>query len=676
VNLSRRDVLKVGAGFAFAPMLPRIDDGFRFAFFSDTHVGLASNLDENAAMFAEMRAAAPDFAINGGDVTDYGWAAQYANYRKLIDPLPWRTYHCPGNHDVRWSSLGPAAYKAGTGDPMYQSFDHKGVHFVMLDSTVPLSHWGHFEAEMLRWLDHDLSLIGRETPLFVAFHHWIGREGVMVDNESKLIEKLRPYNLKVLLTGHGHNDLHWTIDGMHATMNKGLYQGSWESISVGDGQISMERHTGQPLKGARTVSQILNVALRPTRSQSPHYRIPLQMAAGASVSAHGYPQFRWDDGKFSSASDTLSDVGLVGGVHRLTLRDSNQNYIEAGSTVVAGTTGDLKETWRTELSGGVMSHIMLDGEMLVVSAMDGSVNRLDPASGKVLWVAKTGGYCHSSPVLIEDKIIVGSADGCAYAFDAKTGGRLWRFATGGPVYSSASFAKGVVCIASGDGSVYGLRPDGGKLWRFDLPAANNAFIQSPAATDSERFFLAAWDKFLYCLDAATGAQVWRGDCVGNRSWAFSPAIGAPCVSDGKVVVPADGNNLVCWDCKSGEKLWDISAPEDKYGYSSPIIHEGRVYVGCLGDLGQAKCVELASGKEVWTAATGSVIYDSGPAIVSDARRVVVGSVCGLLSACDIETGKITGQVMLPAGHLLSTPVGDGSSVFVGSYSNRVFRFDF
>ena len=67
---------------------------FAFGFCSDTHVGLASNLKENRAMFGEMAGQRPDFIVNGGDVTDYGWADEYANYRAIVDPLGaplWKT---------------------------------------------------------------------------------------------------------------------------------------------------------------------------------------------------------------------------------------------------------------------------------------------------------------------------------------------------------------------------------------------------------------------------------------------------------------------------------------------------------------------------------------------------------------------------------------------------------
>jgi outer membrane protein assembly factor BamB len=670
--LSRRDLLKTTGSLALAPLLPfrHPEGGFAFAFYSDTHVGLKSNIEENRLMLAEMQGI--EFALNGGDVTDYGWAGEYANWWNLIKDLPFKTRHIPGNHDVRWSPLGPKAYEQGTRDPMYQSFDHKGIHFVLLDSTVPLSHWGHFESEMLRWLETDLKKVGRDIPVFVATHHWVGREGVMVDNESDLIKLLEPYNIKILLTGHGHSDLLWTINGIPATMNKGLYQGSWQRIEI-DRDKSEARllRTSGPAGDAskRKAHDLLTVPLSPTKEKRQVW------AAKPGDYPPGWTESRWDDGKFAPAS-AYDTAGLIAGMHRLVLRGEKNRYLDAGQVVVNGSSGVLKKKWDKKLSGGIMSHLRMEKDRLYVSTMDGGLICLAAADGRQIWHSKTDGYCHSSPLVVGPYVLVGSAGGGVFCFDKRNGEQHWRAPFKGPVYSSPVFAKGLVWVAAGDGSFAGLDPaSGAPRLTGALPPSNTAFVQSPLATDGARVFLGAWDKNLYAVDAATGQIAWKGDCVGNRSFAYSPAIGGPAVANGRVVVPANGNNLVCFDCETGNPIWNTSSPGDKFGYSSPQVVGGRIYVGCLGDNGEARCVSLSNGEILWTCKTGSVIYDSGPAFVPGRNAVGICSVSGLVTACDAEDGKIIGQYQLPAGHLLSTPVAEDSSIYVGSYNDGVTRFD-
>ena len=316
-----------------------------------------------------------------------------------------------------------------------------------------------------------------------------------------------------------------------------------------------------------------------------------------------------------------------------------------------------------------MSHLLLADGTLYVSAMDGSVNALRAADGAPRWKAETEGYCHSSPVLADGRIVVGSADGRVYAFRARDGRRLWARRTGGPVYASAAVAKGIAAIASGDGTVYGLDlADGNVRWRFALPPSPSAFAQSPAGTDGERFFVGAWDKHVYALDAATGALVWRQPGT-DRSFAYSPAIGGPAVGGGTVYIPANGNVLHAFDAATGATRWTYTSPGDKVGYSSPALVGDRIYIGCLGDKGEVRCISAADGREVWVAATGSTIYDSSPAVADG--MVSIGSVNGSLWVIAADDGRILARHHLPTGHLLSSPGAGDGAVYAGSFSDYV-----
>jgi outer membrane protein assembly factor BamB len=678
-QFTRRDLLRAGGALAFAPVLSRADrwlnaDGsFSFSYFSDTHVSLKGNIKENTAMLAEIRKLPIDFAINGGDVTDYGWVGEYENYWNLIKDLPFEVHHVPGNHDVRWSPLGPKAYREGTRDPMFSSFDHKGVHFALLDSTVPLSHYGHFESAMLRWLEADLKKVGRERPVFLVTHHWVGRDGAIIDNEAALLKIIAPYNVKLILNGHGHSDLLWTWEGIANTMNKGLYQGSWQRVDVDreKGEVRLARSTTQNPE----LTPLVTVPLAASRDRLPLWAIPATLAPGAIVTpkVEKAREYRWDDGAWKPIPATGIVADLAGGAHTLVLRADGQTYFHGGQTHVSGPAGVLNKRWEQKLPGGVMSHLRLHEGVLYVSCMDGSLVAMDKQTGRTRWTAKTGDYCHSSPTVTGDLVLFGSADGSMYAVDRKSGKPKWKFATGGPVYASAAVAGNLAVFGSGDGIVYGVDLKSGKeRWRYVIPKGNTSFVQSPATTDGERFYLGAWDKHLYAFDRR-GQLLWRRDCVGERSWAYSPAIGGPAVSSSVVVVPANGNNLCAFDPKTGDVKWNVSSTGDKFGYSSPVIVGDRIVVGCLGGKGEVRCVSVADGSVLWTAATGSTIYDSSP---SEAGGIVaVGSVSGLLSAISLSDGKIVGDYRLPTGHMLASPVSEPGAVYAASYSDRVVAFD-
>src|SRR5688572_2034983 len=225
---------------------------FTFIHCSDPHFGAGENHVTDAELFKEISARDPQpaFVISTGDICEYGTDAEYALYQEAIKSLGVvKIYPAPGNHDVRWNPRGKEGYTRGTGQPMFQSWTHENVHFVTLDSTVLLEHWGHISQEQLNFLKADLNVVGPDMPVVIGFHHWVGRESVQVDNEQALLELVKPYNVVLWLQGHGHSDIDWNVSGRPATMVAGLYQGSYNIVQVSRGEMKIyKRYLPKPQK--------------------------------------------------------------------------------------------------------------------------------------------------------------------------------------------------------------------------------------------------------------------------------------------------------------------------------------------------------------------------------------------------------------------------------------------
>lgn len=675
---SRRDVLSLGLGLAVASCLPRpaaaADDGsFEFTYFTDTHVALERNVAECRAMLAKVHEfSKPVFAVNGGDVTDYGWATEYSNYQRLIRRFGVRTLQTAGNHDVRWSPQGVKIFKERLG-PTYQAFQHKGCHVILLDSTVPLSHWGHYEAEQLRWLEETLRDIGRAAPVILTTHHWVGRDDLRVDNEDELMRLIEPYNVKLILNGHGHSDLLWTWNGVAGTMNRGLYQGSWQRVAIDRSadRLTLERYR----KEDDRLTLIAEVALKPSPERRPIWKLGApRVQLGDPIQLIGPlegAQARLNQGKWSDLEGTaIATTGLIPGEQVVQVRTKDRTW--SAPVQVDDPASRIEPMWQQRLTGGVMSHLVVAEETLFVSQMDGAVETRSAADGRRIWRSKLGGYCHSTPLVTESLVIVGAADGTMAAFGRASGRPSWTHRSEGPVYASAAVAQSVVIFGSGDGAFYGLDlASGRQVWRTPMPASDTAFAQSKAATDGRFVFISAWDSHIYAIVAESGEIAWRTPLM-PRTFAFSPAISSPAVADGFVYVAANGNGLFCLEAATGRIVWEVAAQGDKYGHSSPVVVGDRLVVGCLGDLGQVRSVRRSDGSEVWTAATGSVIYDSSPAI--GAGFCAIGSVANLLNVIDLAEGAVRAQWRLPAGHFLSTPAANGNVVFAATYANRLMAF--
>src|SRR5262249_16313183 len=163
---------------------------FSFVHFTDTHIQRELSADDGCRLaFARINKLRPDFALCGGDLVfdaaevERPRAIDLFNlYRETSKRLEMTVHTVPGNHDLvgLFTKSGVA-----TNDPLYGkrmfedrigrrygSFDHKGWHFVLLDSigTTPDRRYiGRIDDEQLAWLRVDLSKIGR-APIVVVTH--------------------------------------------------------------------------------------------------------------------------------------------------------------------------------------------------------------------------------------------------------------------------------------------------------------------------------------------------------------------------------------------------------------------------------------------------------------------------------------------------------------------------
>ena len=158
------------------------EPSFRYAVLSDTHIrpeeGEGSSPwkvnkytnDRARWVVDRINRADPELVIHIGDIVHplphlptYGFAADAA--KGVLNGLKAPCYCIPGNHDVgdKNNPTVPAyivddhgldLYRECFG-PLYRSFDHGGVHFILINALALNSGLAH-EAEHSDWLEADL----------------------------------------------------------------------------------------------------------------------------------------------------------------------------------------------------------------------------------------------------------------------------------------------------------------------------------------------------------------------------------------------------------------------------------------------------------------------------------------------------------------------------------------
>ena len=209
--------------------------GFRFAYISDTHLyarGMTHRFAKAAVKAVEDVNALnpqPDFVLFGGDLAQLGRADELALGNDILKGVKAPIRMMVGEHDwyldmgEKWKELfGPDRY----------SFDHKGVHFVVLNSVVEQDFWtakGYTPEQRMaivaglddnrqspfevgeaqrEWLKADLAKVDKQTPVIVFSHSPLYKLykpwNFWTDDAEQVQALLKPFQTVTVIHGHTH----------------------------------------------------------------------------------------------------------------------------------------------------------------------------------------------------------------------------------------------------------------------------------------------------------------------------------------------------------------------------------------------------------------------------------------------------------------------------------------
>jgi len=193
---------------------------FYFVQLSDVHWGYQGAANPDAAVTLRKTVATvnalptqPDFVFFTGDLTHttddpVERRRRLGEFKTIVADLKVKTVRfMPGEHDAALDR--GAAYQELFGDTHY-AFDHKGVHFIVLDNVSdPGAKIGD---EQLAWLGADLDKRDRKAPVVVLTHRplfdlapkwdWATRDG------AQALALLMPHENVTVFYGHIHQEHH------------------------------------------------------------------------------------------------------------------------------------------------------------------------------------------------------------------------------------------------------------------------------------------------------------------------------------------------------------------------------------------------------------------------------------------------------------------------------------
>lgn len=257
---------------------PLRSKGFSFVHLTDMHVKrkrLGHEGYEACVNHVNRYFNHAEFALMGGDLAfdgNYTDKAEFADqielYKAVSDKLKMPYYNAIGNHDVLgWHSRR----KVSSDDPdlgkklimqklgmsaSYYSFNHKGWHFVVMDSIFPVEaqHGPGYKAAFgdtqLEWLRFDLGK-NHEMPTVIvthiaAFCHITQMNGdpksnalghMVVEDTVKFRQIIERHKVKAVLQGHSHVPEDYNYNGIwyitSQSVSAAWWGGNWKGYLPG-----------------------------------------------------------------------------------------------------------------------------------------------------------------------------------------------------------------------------------------------------------------------------------------------------------------------------------------------------------------------------------------------------------------------------------------------------------
>ena len=247
MNTNRRNILKSSVALLAGSVLPvsmirlvaaKTRDSFTFAFVSDSHIQqikgtkFVRNWDrglQRAVAEVNLMDPQPDFVVYGGDIAQLALPAEIDHGLDILSGIKSKMHFIMGEHDYYLDNGEHWSKRLGD---HYYSFDHKGVHFVMLNSILTHDSWMNkwkdgtermgvmaglddprgspfmVGEKQRQWLAKDLAKVKKSTPVVVFSHSPLQKLfknwNFWTDDAEQIQALLKPFDKVNVFYGHVH----------------------------------------------------------------------------------------------------------------------------------------------------------------------------------------------------------------------------------------------------------------------------------------------------------------------------------------------------------------------------------------------------------------------------------------------------------------------------------------
>jgi len=303
------------------------------------------------------------------------------------------------------------------------------------------------------------------------------------------------------------------------------------------------------------------------------------------------------------------------------------------------------------------------------AATDGTLMRLDPATGRVEWKISAGHPLSAGPGAGNGVVIAGTSKGDVLAFD-DSGKSLWSVRVSSEVIAPPRVAENVVVVFSGDGRIYGLaRNDGRTIW---VDPRNNPplTVRNAAGGVVSRggLFIGTAGGRLLAIDAQTGTIAWDGTVATPKGATelerIADVTSLPYVAEQEACAAAYQGRVACFDVVRGTLIWS----RDVSSLAGITADANRVYV--VDDKGGVQAFDRSNGASIWKQDVLAKRRIGGPQLIGDELGVV--DVEGYLHLLSRSDGAYVGRIATDGSLATTQPAQLGGGILWQSEKGTVY----
>jgi outer membrane protein assembly factor BamB len=329
----------------------------------------------------------------------------------------------------------------------------------------------------------------------------------------------------------------------------------------------------------------------------------------------------------------------------------------------------VKVLWSASVGGADRFTFIpaLVGDSVYAAARDGSVTRLDAATGQARWRSSVERRISSGVGANAKTVVVASEDGEVIAMDAATGAVRWRVRVSSEVLARPAVGGGVVLVRSADNRIFAFGEDDGKRRWVYQRAASSLIIRSPAGVailDDAAFAGFSGGK-LTAISLANGGLRWEATVAlpkgSTELERVTDVVGEPAVQGREVCAAAYQGRAACYEAATGRQIWSRELSS-----LTGISLDAR-YAYVSDERGAVHGLDRTNGRSVWKQDRLTLRQLSQPLAVGNA--VAAGDFEGYVHFMARESGAFVARhstgggavraplVPLPSGVLVQTQNG-------------------